>query len=61
MLLFAEMPFLILPTAVLLVITVGRVFTLIAERTIDRSHGKNPSDSDHDSGHGLDTSQVRHA
>lgn len=57
MLLFAEMPFLILPTAVLLVITVGRVFTVIAERTIDRSSGASSSDSDHD----LDDSQVRHA
>jgi len=57
MLLFAEMPFLILPTAVLLVITVGRTFTLIAERTIDRSRGSGSSGADHD----LDDSQVRHA
>lgn len=57
MLLFAEMPVLILPAAVLLVITVGRTFTLIAERTIDRSRGSGSSDADHD----LDDSQVRHA
>lgn len=57
MLLFAEIPILILPTAVLLVITVGRVYTVIAERTIDRRQGSNPSDADHD----LDESQVSHA
>ena len=55
--LFAEMPILILPTAVLLIITIGRAYTVVAERTIDRSRGSSSPGSDHD----LDSSQVRHA
>ena len=52
MLFFAELPVLIVPTAVLLVITVGRVYTVIAERITDHSQH---SDSDHQHTH------VRHA
>ncbi len=52
MLFFAELPVLIVPTAVLLVITVGRVYTVIAERIVDHSQN---SDSDHNHTH------VRHA
>lgn len=52
MLFFAEFPVLIVPTAVLLVITVGRVYTVIAERITDHSQH---SDSDHNHTH------VRHA
>ena len=52
MLFFAELPVLIVPTAELLVITVGRVYTVIAERITDHSQH---SDSDHNHTH------VRHA
>ncbi|MFZ3192141.1 MAG: hypothetical protein WA154_02905 [Moraxellaceae bacterium] len=55
MLLFAEMPVLIVPTAVLLVITVGRVYTVFAERMLDRRHGTDASDSD------LNGQRIRHA
>lgn len=57
MLLFSEMPALILPTAVLLIITIGRAYTVLAERLIDRSHDAGSSRPNHD----LDDSQVRHA
>jgi hypothetical protein len=57
MLLFSEMPVLILPTAVLLIITIGRAYTVLAERLIDRSHDSGSSRPNHD----LDDSQVRHA
>lgn len=57
MLLFSEMPALILPTAVLLIITIGRAYTVLAERFIDRSHDAGSSRPNHD----LDDSQVRHA
>lgn len=57
MLLFAEMPVLILPTAVLLVITIGRAYTVLAERLIAHSHDSGSSRPNHD----LDDSQVRHA
>ena len=57
MFLFAEMPFLILPTAVLLVITIGRAYTVLAEHLIDRPHDSGSSRPNHD----VDDSQVRHA
>lgn len=57
MLLFSEMPVLILPTAVLLIITIGRAYTVLAERLIDRSHDAGSSRPNHD----MDDSQVRHA
>lgn len=57
MLLFIEMPVMILPTAVLLSITVGRVYTVIVERLIDRPRGSDSSNSDS----GLEDRQIRHA
>jgi len=57
MLLFSEMPVMIVPTAVLLSITVGRMYTVIAERLIDRPRGSDSSNSDS----GCVDQQVRHA
>lgn len=52
MLFFAEMPVLVIPIAVLLVIIVGRLYTVIVEHIIDPSQ---PTDSD------LKGSHIRHA
>ena len=57
MLLFSEMPVMIVPTAVLLSITIGRVYTVLAERLIDRPRGSGSSNSDS----GLADQHVRHA
>lgn len=52
MLFFAEIPVLIVPIAVLLVIIFGRLYTLIVENLIDPSQ---PTDSD------LNDSYIGHA
>lgn len=59
MFLFAEMPILIVPTAVLSIVTVGRVYTIIAERWIDRSNDSDFSNPRHDSD--ANQQHVRHA
>lgn len=48
MMLFSEMPFLMLPTAILASIVFGRLYTLIAERVIDCSVDSDTSGSNSD-------------